>query len=113
MKQLLIDTLESIYPTFKQGTLNDQEAYPDNFITYWVDYTDDGVHLDNEVRSIEWSFSVIFYSTSQALVDTVPAQIRADLKNAGFIPQGRGNDIASDRPSHKGWAMDFIGVEIL
>ena len=32
-------------------------------------------------------------------------------KKAGFIPQGKGQDILSDEPTHTGWAMDFIYKE--
>ena len=67
----------------------------------------------NEVVSVDWNFSVMFYSSDPALVNSKPAEISAALRAAGFIPQGKGNDIPSDRPSHTGWAMDFIYTEIL
>lgn len=115
MKQTLIDVLETICPNnvYLQGTLNPNDAYPESFITFWCDDTRDGSHYNNNVHSITWDFSVIYYSSNPALVNTVPAQIRTALKSAGFIPQGRGNDIVSDRTSHTGWAMDFLITEIL
>lgn len=115
MKQLLIETLETICPgnVYLQGTLNSNEAYPESFITFWVDDTRDESHYNNDVHSIIWSFSVMFYSSNPALVETKSAEIRQKLKQAGFIPQGRGTDIMSDRISHTGWAMDFLYKEIL
>lgn len=115
MKQTLINILETFCPNcvFLQGTLNSEEAYPESFITFWTNYTDDNSHYDNDVFSVDWNFSVIFYSSDPALVNTKPAEIRTALKAAGFIPQGKGNDIPSDRPSHTGWTMDFIYTEIL
>lgn len=114
MKELLISVLETICPNnvFLQGTLAENEQYPESFITFWTDYTDDNSHYDNAVHSINWSFTVIFYSSNPALVLSKPAEIRTALKAAGFIPQGRGNDTPSDQPSHTGWAMDFIYTEI-
>lgn len=113
MKQLLIDELEEICPNnvFLQGTLAPDMAYPDSFITFWTNYTDDNSHFDDETFSIDWNFSVIYYSSDPALVNSVPATIITALKNAGFIPQGKGNDVQSDVPSHTGWAMDFIYTE--
>lgn len=82
MKQLLIQTLETICPdkVFLQGTLNPNEAYPDEFITFWTDYTDDNAHYDNSVKSVDWNFSVIFYSNNPDRVASVPALIRSALK---------------------------------
>ena len=113
MKQTLINILETFCPNnvFLQGTLAPDAAYPETFITFWTNYTDDNGHLDDEVISVDWNFSVMFYSSDPAKVNSMPLAIRAALKQAGFIPQGKGNDIPSDQPSHTGWAMDFIYTE--
>lgn len=112
MKQKLISALESFgYPVMLQGSLNPDEAYPDTFITIWCNVTEDNLHFDNDVHSVAWSFSVIFYSNNPTLVNTKPKEILAVLKSAGFIPQGKGNDIPSDEPSHTGWAMEVICTE--
>lgn len=115
MKDLLISVLETICPNnvFLQGTLNGDESYPESFITFWVDSTDDNSHYDNGVHSIDWSFSVIFYSSNPELIQTKAAEIRTKLIAAGFIADGRGNDMPSDQPSHTGWAMDFSYVETI
>lgn len=114
MKQTLINVLETFCPdnVYLQGTLADDAAYPDEFITFWTNYTDDNQHFDDEVYSVDWNFSVMYYSSDPALVNAKPALIRTALKNAGFIPQGKGNDLVSDSPSHTGWAMEFIKTEI-
>lgn len=113
MKSSLITVLETICPNnvYLQGTLAANAEYPDSFITFWTDYTDDATFYDNNAHSEIWSFSVIFYSNDPSIIDTTCAEIRTKLKAAGFIPQGKGNDIPSDRPSHTGWAMDFIYKE--
>lgn len=112
MKQKLIEELEKFgYPVFLQGTLNADEAYPNSFITFFTDDTQDGSHYDNETASYVWYFAVIFYSNDPALVNSKPEEIRKALKAAGFIPQGKGQDILSDEKTHTGWAMDFIYQE--
>jgi hypothetical protein len=112
MKQKLISALETLgYPVMLQGSFNPEETYPDSYITFWCADTDDNAHFDNEVTAWDWFFSVIFYSNNPTLVNTIPNEIRAVLKSAGFISQGKGNDIPSDEPSHTGWAMEFICTE--
>lgn len=118
MKQILIDTLNRLgfvegKTNFLQGTHNPDEAYPDTFTTFWINSTDDGAHFDNKTLSYDWSATVILYSNNPAIVNTKPDEIRAAFKAAGFIPQGRGNDVPSDNAAFTGWAMDFIYTEHL
>lgn len=118
MKQKLIDAMKTCgfvegATLFLHGTMNPEEPYPESFATFWTDDVPDGVHFDNKTGSYDWSFSVIFYSASPMLVNTKPAEIRAALKAAGFIPQGKGQDAPSDETTHTGWAMDFIYTEYL
>lgn len=110
MKELLISILESICPdhVYLQGTLAPDEAYPQKFITFFTTTTEDVAFYDDDVSACGWHFSVMFYSTDPEEVNTIPAQIRTALKAAGFIPQGKGNDLYVNRPSHTGWVMDFI-----
>ena len=112
MKNKLINTLSQFgFPVFLQGTLNPAEAYPKTFITFWTNSTDDNAHFDNNTVSVDWSFSVILYSDDPEIVNTKPDEIRAALKAAGFIQQGKGFDVPSDEPTHTGWAMDFVITE--
>lgn len=96
-----------------QGTLDPDKPYPDNFVTIWTDYTADNSHFDNVVNSVGWAFTVIFYTNNPAEITTKPIEIIDTLRAAGFIPQGKGQDIPSDEPTHTGWAMEFLGVENL
>lgn len=112
MKQKLIEELQKFgYPVKQQGTMLPNEPYPDNFITFFTNDTEDGEHYDNETASYVWTFAVIFYSNDPSLLLSKSEEIRKALKAAGFIPQGKGQDILSDEPTHTGWAMDFIYKE--
>jgi hypothetical protein len=112
MKKKLISALETFgFPVMLQGSLNAEAAYPDTFITFWCDSTEDSAHFDNDSHVAEWYFSVIVYSNNPHIVNTLPSEIITALKQEGFISQGKGQDILSDEPTHTGWAMDFIGTE--
>lgn len=112
MKRLLIDTLSVLgYPVYLQGTINPEKAYPESFITFWTDYTADNAHYDNAVHSVDWNFTVIFYSSDPTLVNTAPIAILSAMKRAGFVPQGKGQDIPSDEPTHTGWEQEYIYTE--
>lgn len=112
MKNKLIAVLEKYgVPVFLQGTLNPEEAYPETFITFWTDSTSDGAHFDNVTTSYDWAISIILYSSNPEIVNTLPATMRADLKAAGFIPQGKGFDVPSGNPTHTGWALDVNVTE--
>ena len=113
MKEKLFNILNTICPNnvFLQGTIDEDVQYPDNFITFFTNDTEDRAFFSNEVTSIDWTFSVIFYSNDPAMINIVPAEITTALKAQGFIPQGKGWDIPSDVPSHTGWAMEFIITE--
>lgn len=116
MKRKFIDTVVTCgfvegKTLMLQGTLNPEEPYPDTFVTFWTNDVPDGVHFDNKTGSYDWAFSLILYSNDPQIVNTKPDEIRAVLKAAGFIPQGKGHDAPSDEPTHTGWAMDFIFTE--
>lgn len=108
IKEALIEILEQFCPVYLQGTLNPDEPYPQKFITFFTTLTDDNAFYDDDVAAVDWEFSVMFYSTDPIEVNTIPEQISKALKAAGFIPQGKGNDLMADRPTHTGWAIDFI-----
>lgn len=116
VKETLIDILENAfpdYPVFLQGTLDENEAYPTSFITVWTSFTESNGFYDDEENAVDWDFNVMFYSSNPVLVNSVPDAIRTTLKAAGYIPQGKGNDLPSDTPTHTGWVTEYIYKEIL
>lgn len=112
MKEKLIATLEAAgYPVYLQGTLLENEPYPDNFITFWTADSSSAADFDNESAATAWSYQIINYGTNPANVATIAKELRSLLKAAGFIPQGKGRDIPSDEPTHTGWACDYLYLE--
>lgn len=113
MKNLLVSTLETICPNdvYLQGTYPSEKPYPAEFITFWTSGVPDNSHYDNDTVSWDWNFQVVYYSNDPATIMTKSMQIISALKNAGFIPQGKGTDIPSDVLTHTGWAMEFVYTE--
>ena len=100
------------YPVFLQGSLGEDDKYPDTFITYWVPNSEDIAHYNNLTHTVDWDISIMFYTNDTKLLNTVPEEILAYFRSEGFIPQGKGNLIASDEPTHVGFVIDFKYIEI-
>lgn len=112
MKELLISLLESFgFPVFLQGSLEESEAYPQSFFTFWNNDSYDNNHYDNNPISYTWNFDVNFYSTDPELVNTMLLNAKTLLKQNGFIITGKGYDVASDEPTHTGRGMNALIVE--
>lgn len=112
VKQLLIDTLDSFeLPVFLQGSLQDDEEYPESFFTFWNNETEDAAFFDNAETRTVWNFDVNFYSSDPALVNTMLRQAKTKLKAAGFIVQGAGYDVVSDEPTHTGRGVGVVYIE--
>lgn len=112
VKQHLIDTLAVLpYEVSLQGTYADSKDYPESFITFWNDGVEAIKHYDNTEEAFAWEFTIIFYSSSPELVNTIPYEIISLLKKAGFVPQGKGMDIPSDEPTHTGRALEVVYIE--
>lgn len=111
-KTKLINILEGIQkPVILQGSMAENAAYPDSFITFFTSNTEDIAHYDNDAKKWVWDFQVVNYSNNPLTVAEQAEQIRKKLKEAGFIPQGKGYDIASNEPTHTGWANDYYFIE--
>ena len=113
MKDLLIETLEPLgYPIFQQGSLGEDEVYPESFFTFWNNSSDSDTFYDNEEHSYVWDFDLNFYSSDPALVNTKLIEAKTLLKAAGFIVSGKGYDLYSDEPTHTGRGMNVLKIEI-
>lgn len=113
MKDLLIKTLETLgYDVFLQGTIADDEPYPESFITFFTTNSSDYGFYDGEPSGTEWAYTIIFYTSNPELMSSVPKTLYSTLKSAGFIPQGKGRDVPSDEPTHTGWANEYLYLDI-
>lgn len=112
MKELLITLLETFgFPVILQGTLTEEEPYPESFFTIWNNDTFDQEFYDNEERETVWDFDVNFYASDPALVNSKLVEAKQLLKENGFIVRGKGYDVFSDEPTHTGRGMNALKIE--
>lgn len=113
MKDLLIKTLEPFgFPIFLQGSLNENNEYPESFFTFWNNETNGNEFYDNEEHSTIWDFDLNFYSIDPNLVDEILLQAKQKLVENDFIVSGKGYDVASDEPTHTGRGINVLIIEL-
>lgn len=113
MKELLIELLESFgFPVLLQGSLGEDEAYPESFFTIWNNESYDNNHYDNNPVNYTWNFDVNFYSVDPVLVNTALLEAKALLKQNGFIISGKGHDLISDEPTHTGRGFTALIIDM-
>ena len=107
--QVLIDekiidskTAAEDVPIFKQGSLGEDEAYPDTFLTFWENPEAEQTAYDNGTATVVWSFDVNGYSTSPNKLYSLMNALRAAYKADGWQTPDRGHDVASDEITHTG-----------
>ncbi len=103
MEDLLIEILQSFgYPVRLQGSLSDDEKYPDHFFTFWNNSSESESYYDNCDNAIKYDYDVNFYSCDPEMVYSVLRSAIEKLKSNGFTVSGDGHSILSDEPTHDG-----------
>ena len=112
MEDLLISILESFgYPVLLQGSLLENEPYPDHFFTFWNVASESDGYYDNKETRIVYEYDVNFYSNDPALVYSKLREAIIALKAAGFIVSGDGYSLASDEPTHTGRGVGVMYIK--
>ena len=112
MEDALILILESFkYEVFRQGSMSDDDAYPETFITFWNNDSPDHSHYDNDNYGTAWDFDVNVYSTDPSVTYSLLSEIRSALKAQKWIPTSQGYDVASDEPTHTGRGINVLYLE--
>jgi hypothetical protein len=113
MEDQLIELLELFgYPVLRQGSLSEDESYPDHFFTFWNNDSSNHSHYDNDEYGTDWDFDVNFYSMDPEKTYSVLAQARQKLKEAKWIIPSKGYDVASDEVTHTGRGMEVHYLEV-
>lgn len=113
MEDELITILSSFgYPVIRQGSLSDDDSYPDHFFTFWNNNSEDHSHYDNSDYGTTWSFDVNFYSIDPEKTYSVLAEAKTALKSNGWIISGKGYDVMSDEPTHTGRGMEAQFLQV-
>lgn len=112
MEDALIDILETFeYPVIRQGSMGEDEEYPDTFFTFWNNSEDGDAFYDNETFKVVHDFDVNVYSTNPETTYSLLKSARDSLKKNGWIPVRMGYDMASDEITHTGRGMNVIFLE--
>lgn len=112
MEDNLIEILSQFnYPIYRQGSMSDDESYPDTFFTFWNTNSVDHSHYDDNEYGVAWDFYVYVYSNDPSLTYSVLEDARKALKQAGWITSGRGFDAASDEETHTGRGLEAYYLE--
>ena len=112
MENQLIELLESFeVPVRRQGSLADDEKYPDTFITFWNHDSDDIKHYDNLEYGTLWKYNIFVYSNNPAIPYSLLEDIRRLLKAHDWIISGHGFDAASDEATHTGRGITAVYVD--
>lgn len=100
-------------PIFRQGSLGEDEAYPETFFTFWSSSDNEHSAYDNDTALAVSSFDVNCYSTSASTVYSLTAAARSALKAAGWQTPDRGHDVASDEVTHTGRGISVTYLQTL
>ena len=112
MEDALISILEKFnVPVYRQGSMSNDEAYPDTFFTFWNNESQDHAHYDNADYGTDWDFDVNVYSTNPPLTYSLLEDAREALKAEGWIVPSRGHDVGSDEPTHTGRGMQALFLQ--
>lgn len=113
MEDNLIKVLASFgYPVYRQGSMSNDEIYPETFFTFWNNDSLDHSHYDNAEYGTEWDFDVNIYSSNPELTYSVLANARVALKAAGWTIPSKGHDVASDEATHIGRGLNAIYLQV-
>lgn len=113
MEDNLIQILKQFgFPVYRQGSLTQEQGYPDAFFTFWNNNSPDHAHYDNHNYGTEWDFDVFFYSVDPKQTYTVLGNARVALKQAGWIVPSQGYDVQTDEATHTGRAIEVLYLEV-
>jgi hypothetical protein len=111
-----IERCESILPTlglpfdFERFEGNTKQL-PDTYIVYFLVDDVGAAWADNKETAKKPRFQVSLFYREKAVFLTVPEQIEAAFKNAGFMRVGSGRIPYSAETGHYGWRCDFRTIE--
>lgn len=100
-------------PIFRQGSLGEDDKYPDTFLTFWNSAESELTAYSNETATVVWRFDANVYSTSAATVYSLARSLRAAMKAAGWQTPDRGHDVGSDEITHTGRGISVTYIETL
>ena len=90
------------YEYARQGSYADAGPLPASFFTFWNIETPETAFYDNGPSAAVWRWQVYFYTKDPSLMYSVMGSLIASARAAGFIPEGRAEDIDAKEPGYVG-----------
>lgn len=113
MEDILYNILLGLgYPVYRQGSMSNDEIYPETFLTFWNYDSPDHSHYNNSEYGVVWSYNIYVYSSDPSLTYSVLQDARTALKKAGWICIGRGFDVQSDEETHTGRGLEIAYLQL-
>ena len=113
MEDALITLLESFgFPVYRQGSLTEENGYPESFFTFWNNDAPDHSYYDNTDYGTDWNFNVYFYSTDPELVYKTITDARLLLKQNKWVVPTKGFDVRSDLATHTGRGLTIFYLDV-
>ena len=108
----LEDVFEKVgLPYYRQGSFSSEGEYDPSFFTFWNPDTQNSAFYDNESNKSIWYWNIYYYTNDPATLYSKMDEFVKVAKEAGFIVDGRGRDIQSDRPDYPGRTISIIYIE--
>lgn len=114
MEDKLIEILSQFeVPVYRQGSMSDDDKYPETFFTFWNNESLAHSYYDDDDYSIEWNFDVNIYSSNPTTAYSMLLNARRALKQNGWTIGSYGYDVASDEATHIGRGFNALFLQIL
>lgn len=114
MEENLITLLETFkFPVYRQGSLAENEPYPDTFFTFWNNAEDGQAFYDDDNRAVAYDYDVNVYSADTATAYSTLRDALSLLKQNGWTITDNGHDMPSGRITHigRGGSVGYLQTE--
>ena len=86
----------------RQGSFAAEGPLPATFWTFWNDRTSEDQHYDDMPHRAVWRWQVYLYTQDPAIMYSAMDSLIASARAAGFVPEGRAEDIDAKEPGYVG-----------
>ena len=95
--------------TYQQGSV--PSKMPKSYITIWNDFSLDNLNSDNKTNSIEYQFTLIYYTKDWKTIYSKFEEIVSLLKSKNYIASGMGFDIDSGVDEYMARCIEVQKIE--
>lgn len=101
------------YEYARQGSYAPDGPLPASFFTFWNVSTGEDQFYDNGSHRSVWRWQVFFYTMDPSIMYSAMDSLIASAREAGFVPEGRAEDIDAKEPGYVGRTVHLRYPEAL